>query len=259
MLSKEISKLATQGQSCFSFKELRQRIGSSPAALRSALHRLSKKGEIAMPLRGFYVIVPPEYRALGCRPAEEFIPDLMAHVNEPYYAGLLTAADYYGAAHHRPQVFQVVVAKARRPIRCGRVRVDFVVRKNIHDIPTQSMNTPTGILKLSTPEATALDLVGYAKHCVGLDNVATVLAELFEKLKADKIAEVAKLSPIAWSQRLGYLLDTVEATDVSEPLARYVEQEKPVRTPLLAAASIKGAKTNCRWKLFVNAAVEVEA
>jgi hypothetical protein len=28
-----------------------------------------------------------------------------------YYAGLLSAAQYHGAAHHRPQEFQIVVAK----------------------------------------------------------------------------------------------------------------------------------------------------
>jgi len=46
-------------------------------AMKAALRRLRKKGEIAMPYRGFYVIVPPEYHALACLPAEQFIPDLI--------------------------------------------------------------------------------------------------------------------------------------------------------------------------------------
>ena len=153
MLAEEISKLASQGRSCFSFDQLSQWVGSSsPDALKSALRRLLKKGQIAMPLRGFYIIVPPEYRALGSLPAEQFIPDLMTHLGEVYYAGLLTAAAYHGAAHHRPQVFQAVVAKPRRSIQCGKVKVDFVVRKNAQEIPIQTRNTPTGILQLSTPE-----------------------------------------------------------------------------------------------------------
>jgi predicted transcriptional regulator of viral defense system len=258
MLSDEISQLASQGRYCFSFEDLNNRVDSSADALKAALRRLLKKGEVAMPLRGFYVIVPPEYRSLGCLPAEQFIPDLMAHLDEVYYAGLLTAAAYHGAAHHRPQVFQVVVAKPRRSIRCGKVKVDFVVRNNIQDMPTQVRNTPTGVLRYSTPESTAFDLVGYGKQCGGLDNVATVLAELSENLKAEKLSEIAKLSPIAWSQRLGYLLDILEAGQVSGPLALYVKQEMPVRTPLLPAAIIKGAKTDNRWKVFVNAEVEAE-
>ncbi|MDT8422263.1 MAG: type IV toxin-antitoxin system AbiEi family antitoxin [Desulfuromonadales bacterium] len=209
-----------------------------------------------MPLRGFYVIVPPEYRSLGCLPAEQLIPDLMSCLGEQYYAGLLSAAEYHGAAHHRPQIFQVVVTKPRRSILCGKVKIDFVVRKNAQDIETQTRNTPTGILKFSTPEATAFDLVGYYNKCVGLDNVATVLVDLAEKLDPIKLAKIAVSSPISWSQRLGYLLNLIEAGSVSEALAQYVKARQPVRTPLLPSADIKGARTDNRWKVFINTEVE---
>jgi predicted transcriptional regulator of viral defense system len=258
MISEIISQLASEGRSCFSFEELKQRVDSSPEALKSALRRSLKKGDIAMPHRGFYVILPPEYRSLGCRPAEQFMPELMAHLGEVYYAGLLSAAEYHGAAHHRPQIFQVVVAKPRRSIQCGKVKTDFIVKKNMVAMPTQSRNTPAGILSLSTPEVTAFDLVGYYKQCGWLDNVATVLAELAEKVEAQKLVGIAELSPIAWAQRLGYLLEFVEASDIAQPLAQYVQIMKPVRTPLLSSASIKGAKLNSRWRVFVNVEVEAE-
>ena len=132
MFSETISQLASEGRSCFSFEELKQRVNSSPEAIKSALRRSLKKGDIVMPHRGFYVILPPEYRSLGCRPAEQFIPELMDHLGEVYYAGLLSAAEYHGAAHHRPQIFQAVVAKPRRSIQCGMVKIDFIVKKNIH-------------------------------------------------------------------------------------------------------------------------------
>lgn len=258
MLSEEISQLASLGRSCFSFEDLLQKVDSDPVALKAALRRLLKKDSIAMPLRGFYVIVPPEYRSLGCLPAEQFIPDLMSHLGEPYYAGLLSAAGYHGAAHQRPQVFQVVVTKTRRSIHCGKVKVDFVVRKNALEIPTQPRNTPTGVIKLSTPEVTAFDLVGYGKQCGGLDNVVTILAELAEKLDSNKLAEIAENSPISWSQRLGYLLNKVDAGAVSEGLIQYVKAYKPVRTPLLPSADIRGARTDNLWKVFVNIEVEPE-
>lgn len=256
MLSEEISQFGALGRSCFSFADLQNKVNSEPLALRAALRRLIKKGTIGMPLRGFYVIVPPEYRSLGCLPAEQFIPELMSHLGEPYYAGLLSAAVYHGAAHHRPQVFQVVVNKPRRSILCGKVKVDFVVRKNVKEIPTQDRNTSTGVIKLSTSEATAFDLVGYGKLCGGLDNVATILSELAEKLESKRLVEVAKVSPISWLQRLGYLLNVVDAGDVSEALASYVKDRKPVRTPLLPSAVIKGARTDNLWKVFVNTEVE---
>src|SRR5207245_1202466 len=109
----------------------RAALGASGA--KFALQRLAKQGAIASPARGFYVIVPPEYRALGCLPADQFIPGLMKRLALPYYAGLLTAAQYHGAAHQRPQEFQVFLEKTRLPIECGKVRVAFMVRKRLRD------------------------------------------------------------------------------------------------------------------------------
>ena len=81
---------------------LSRTLGVSAAAARQALSRLAAKREIASPARGFYVVVPPEYRRLGCLPADQFIPSLMEHRKIPYYVALLSAAQYHGAAHHRP-------------------------------------------------------------------------------------------------------------------------------------------------------------
>ena len=93
------------------------------------MRRLKQKGELAHPLSGFYVIVPAEYRILGCRPAEHFIHELMEFINAPYYVGLLSAAQYHGAAHHRPQQFQVITTQKRRPITCGRIKIVFMTKK----------------------------------------------------------------------------------------------------------------------------------
>ena len=256
MLAVFVQDLVAKGRSCFSFEDVQKLKDSSPEALKAALRRLQKKGDIAMPYRGFYVIVPPEYRAAGCLPPEQFIPDLMEHIGEHYYAGLLSAAEYHGAAHQRPQVFQVVVSKSRRPISCGKMRVDFIVRKNAAQIPTEKINTPAGELKISQPEATALDLVGYAGHSAGLDNVTTVIAELAEKIDAGRLRKMAELSPIAWVQRLGYLMELVGAKDKAEGLADYVSLKHPVRTPLAPALKRIGAKFDSRWRVFVNTKVE---
>ncbi|OGQ86963.1 MAG: hypothetical protein A2512_13275 [Deltaproteobacteria bacterium RIFOXYD12_FULL_56_24] len=258
LASRFISDLAARGRYTFTVEEAAKALHQSPVAARAALRRLGKKGEIAMPYRGFWVIVPPENRSSGCLPPDQFIPQLMEHLKEPYYAGLLSAAEHLGAAHHRPQVFQVVVAKNRPPIDCGKVRIRFIARKNVAEIPTVSFKTPRGFLKLSTPEATSFDLVGYPDRSAGLDNVATILAELAEQLDAGKLVEVARLSPIAWAQRLGYLLDLVMADDKTAALARYIEQKQPVVTPLARSIPFKGAEKNSRWRVMINTAVEAE-
>ena len=118
-----ISGLAASGRHYFTSGEARSALGIWAAAAKLALNRLAEQKAIASPARGFYVIIPPEYQSLGCLPADQFIPALMRHLNIAYYAGLLSAAQYHGAAHYRPQEFQVFLAKNRRPIpvrRCAR-------------------------------------------------------------------------------------------------------------------------------------------
>jgi hypothetical protein len=177
------------------------------------------EGDIADPYRGFHVIVPPEYRRLGCLPADQFVPQLMQHLGEPYYVALLSAAELHGAAHQRPQAFQVMVETNRRAIECGEVRVQFIARRRWKTTSVVERKTPRGLLRVASPEATALELVGYADQCGGLDNVAAVLAELVEpSMRIDSLPECER-SPIAWVQRLGYLLDLTEHRDLADKLA----------------------------------------
>src|SRR5690349_17396942 len=128
-----ITQLAAAGRYSFASSDAREALGVSADAAKLALNRLVRQKMVASPARGFYVVIPPEYRSLGCLPADQFIPELMRRQGQSYYAGLLSAAQYHGAAHHRPQEFQVVLAKARRPIHCGQVRVVFIVRKRLKD------------------------------------------------------------------------------------------------------------------------------
>ena len=79
-----IADLAARGQHHFTVSELRPALGVSAAAARQALSRLGARGEIASPARGLYVIVPPEYRQLGCLPADQFISALMECRNIRY-------------------------------------------------------------------------------------------------------------------------------------------------------------------------------
>ncbi|HOD19120.1 MAG TPA: type IV toxin-antitoxin system AbiEi family antitoxin [Candidatus Fermentibacter daniensis] len=251
-----IDDLASQGRYHFTMKEAVDRLGVSVIAARASIRRLKSKGLVAAPHRGFYVVVPPEYRRLGCLPADQFIPQLMQHLGLSYYAALLTAGRYHGAAHQQPQVFQVMVAQNRPPIACGEVRVSFVARRNAADVPTMNFKTPRGYLAVSTPEATAFDLVGYPQHSGGVDNVATVLAELAEQLDPAALASLAPLSPVPWAQRLGFLLERIGAADRAIQLARHVAGVVNETTALVPSAPVEGAPYDKRWRLLINVQVE---
>jgi predicted transcriptional regulator of viral defense system len=253
-----VTDLAVAGRYDFVSREAQSALDVSPDAAKLALNRLAKKGLIASPARGFYVIVPPEYRSLGCLPADQFIPALMQRLGLSYYVGLLSAAQYHGAAHYRPQEFQVFLAKSRRPIHCGKVRVAFMARSRVAEVPVRGLNTPRGTVLVSTPEATAVDLVGYQHRAGGFDQVATVLSELAEQIDPEKVIAASLTAPIPWAQRLGYLLELGGFFEKAAPLKAHVGQHAKQSAALQPAAPRRLSRRDKGWKLYVNADVEIQ-
>ncbi len=253
---KYIEDLAANGRYHFSSADAFAAIGGSPAAVRAQLRRLKQQGQLAEPARSFHVIVPPEYRRLGCLPAEQFIDQLMQFWGGPYYLGLLSAAERHGAAHQRPQACQVMVKKNRKSLVCGQVRAEFIARGDLEKMPVIKVNTPRGTLRYSTPEVTALELVGYPGHAGGLSNIATVLSELAEQLDPNKLLDAAQLSPVGWSQRLGYLLELLGQEELAKSISPFVQENARSYIPLRRAASTARAKRSPSWKVIINAEVE---
>ncbi len=254
--AQHITNLASEGRYTFTTIQAQKALGVSTVAAQAALRRLKGRGDIVTPARGLHVIVPPEYRRLGCLPAAEFVPELMSYLQAPYYAGLLTAAEIHGAAHHKPQVFQVVTDRNRRPLGSGRVRIAFIAKADVEATPTFKKATDRGYLRVSTPEATAFDLVTYVGHAGGLDNVATVLAELAGRLELNPLAALARESSMASTQRLGWLLERVGHPKLAQPLASCVSEDKPPIAPLRAGRTMRGSPRDFKWRLGINADVE---
>ena len=249
---------AAFGKHHFTFSEFRANLNVTEAAARQALSRLAKKGEIASPARGFYVILPPEYRRIGCLPAEEFIPALMEYRSTPYYVGMLSAAQYFGAAHQRPQEFQVVVAKNRTDIVCGKVKVVFLARKNLREVPTVRFNNPRGSIVVSSIEATAFDLVGYMHRAGGVDRVAGLLFDLANDMDPVRLVEASESASILWAQRLGYLLEVVGAEGKATLLKKSMCGRMRNYTKLLPGVSGNFLHRAEDWRVLVNVDVEPE-
>ena len=250
--------LQAQGRYTFTRGEAAEGFGRADLGLTKALGRLARKRRIVSPRRGFYVIVPAEFDIPGSPPADWFIDDLMGYIGHSYYVGLLTAAAYHGAAHQQPQRFQVVADVPLRPVRVGRVHIVFVKKEGIEDWPVQRINTSTGTMAVSTPEATALDLVRYASVAGHLSNVATVLSELAEKIDPGKLVAVVEETGVEMTvaQRLGYLLELIEMGDTAAPLAAWVSERSPRLVPLRPGRPDGDAPTDARWRIRINADVE---
>ncbi|MDR1057070.1 MAG: type IV toxin-antitoxin system AbiEi family antitoxin [Coxiellaceae bacterium] len=100
-LSEYIKQLQACGRYTFTKKEAQKTLNTMNVAVKYALYRQKVKGRIIDPIRGFYVIIPPEYSKARCLPPEQFIDDLMHYLKGYYYVGLLSAAQAYGAAHQK--------------------------------------------------------------------------------------------------------------------------------------------------------------
>ncbi len=255
-LSAFVEGLQASGRYTFRRAEAEVANGRSPVAVQASLRRLKQKGRIVSPRRGFYVIVPAEYRAAGAPPASWFIHDLMGYLDQPYYVGLLSAAAIHGAAHQQPMVFQVVTDRRTRPIHVGRARILFVRSAHVNEVPVSQVETETGTMRVSTPEATAFDLVCHVAQAGHLSNVATVLAELGESIDADRLQAMARATRVPDVQRLGYLLELVQHFALAERLAEVLATRPHRRVALHPGLQDPGVEVEHRFRVAPNVTVE---
>lgn len=248
--------LLSHGRPLATLAEVQNLTGLSASAATEAMARARRAGHMFSPARGIYVPIPSAYRSWGVVPAMDFIDPFMVAMGRHYYVALLSAAELYGAAHQRPQAFQVMVSRSLRDRDLGRVRLRFYTRVGIDTIPTVRRNSATGAVRVSSPAATALDLTSRANDAGGLDNVATVVTELVEEtgLDATAIIEAAAHYPDAALQRLGWLLDLTNAMDTA-PLAELVPSRSRPLT-LLDPNGKQSGPANQRWGVVENSRVE---
>ncbi len=257
-----IKHVRASGHYAFTTSDALAFLGISRNALSCGVYKLKKKNEIVSPAKNLYVIVPPEFQATGCIPAEELLPILMKHWNLPYYSCLLSAAQIHGASHQKPQVFQVMTNKQIKMLHCGKLRIDFVYKKSLENLPTQTIVVKTGYLVTSTPELTAMDLLNYPSHVGGLNHIATILSELIEKIDARALVKLAnKSTEKAWAQRLGYILGHIETmdSDKQQNIANLLQKSLVKSTSLIPLAPelpSKGCSRDSRWMIIENTVIE---
>lgn len=252
-----INNLSANGKRFFTTWEIKEFLGSSDKAVWNAIERLKAVGELASPAKGFYLIIPPEYRILKCLPPEFFIPQLMAYWEMQYYVCLQSAAMYYGATHQQTQIFYVMIPKNRPMIRCGKVRIEFIAKKQLLRTPIQVIKTAAGYINISTPESTAMDTLCYMRRCGGLNSVLTILEELAERMGNESLRALASTSDEKhWIQRLGFLLDELGYFDLSETLYETLRHHSTNIIPLASYLPMKGSKRNVKWRIAVNSNLE---
>lgn len=256
-MSAWVEQLQGRGRYTFTRDHAESQTERSFVATQTALRRLKEQGRVVSPRRGFYVVVPPEYRSTGSPPASWFIDDLMGYLGQPYYVGLLSAAAIHGSSHQQPMVFQVMTSVPTREVSVGKVTIQFSMNSNIEQMPVAEKQTETGTMRVATPETTAFDLIRYQAGAGHLSNAATVLGELAEHMDAQAIVSIARLVSLPYVQRLGYLLDAVGERELADPLAEWLEAQKQ-RVVLLRPGEPADGQINRRWHVRPNFELEVD-
>jgi predicted transcriptional regulator of viral defense system len=218
--SSYLTHLLSTGRVVFSGEEARLALGVSQGALLDAAERQQRKQHLVSLRRGLYVIVPPQYLAWGAPPPPWYIDDLMRHEGRPYYVGLLKAAEMHGATHQAVMEFQVVTNKRLPKIRAGRSPITFHYRKDMAAVSEaiEDRKTDTGRMKVSSLELTLFDLMRYPHSGGGLDNIATIISDLGNRIDPGELAALSAAFERSVIQRLGYLLERFGHRDRAEPL-----------------------------------------
>ena len=266
-LSSYVSSLLSMGRTVFTAEEAEEALGVGRGAFLDAAERLQRRKALLNPRQGFYVVVPPQFASWGAPPPAWYIDALMRYEDQAYYVGLLKAAELHGATHQAVMEFQVVSAKRLPKIRAGRSLIVFYFRKDMEAVATgiEDRKTDTGSMKISSAALTALDLLRYPQASAGIDNVATVLSDLGQKIDADQLGalSVAVERPVV--QRLGHLLDRLGHEALTGPMLSALQargtgswtelDRREARDPDFAP---EPRERDARWRVIVRRGPEVD-
>lgn len=234
-------------------KDLVKETGLSAIAAKRQLSRLRGKVVRVSPRQPFYLIVSPEHRSMGAPPATWWLQDYFNWLDRPYYLALQSAASSFGSNPQALQVTQVMTDRPCRTIKVGRIQVRFFVKRGIQRTITQQPAGAVAPLLVSTPEATAYDLIRYAISIGGIERVAETIRPLLPLLHARELKRVldAENEP-AVAQRLGFV---IEASG-NKSLAKVVRDWLPDKLTLVMLSPAKGKRDSIplveRWQVLNN-------
>ena len=254
-----LETIRAKGRYSFSLEELLNEFEISYNAIKQRLYHLKRKNKIAQIRQNFYVIVPPEYSALGTLPPDLFIDSMMKYLDKQYYVGLLSAAALHGAAHQQPTTFFVMSEfPAPRNIISNKLKIRFFSKQNIIEYGIIQKKTPSGRINVSSAELTAFDLLDNIKQ-FGINRIATILMELYEVMLPSKLTKIAKLvDNKANIQRLGFILENIAGEEkLSNALYKIISKANFTKVAL-SPLKKKTGELNNKWKIIINEQIETD-
>ena len=237
-----LDTLLERGRVAFALEDAIRETGLSRIAALRQLSRLGPRVRRVAPRQSFFLAVAPEHRPMGAPPPAAWLDDYFRWLRRPYYLALLSAAAEFGSSPQAVQATQVMTDRPRRPLQLGRIRVRFFVKRSLSATPRQPVAGAPAPLDVSTPEATAIDLVRYARRIGGIAVAVETMAPFLGRLRQEPLGRALNDHPNPpTAQRLGFVLEALG----SRKLAAFVRRQLPRR---LAPLALDGAlPTSTRW------------
>ena len=241
----------------------------TPQALQAAIARLTRKGGLVSPRRGFYLILRPEDRLLGAPDPARWIDPLMKHLGFDYRISLLRAAAFHGSAHQAAMVFQIITSRQLPKLEIGRQRVEFLYQTPASFAESNrpewlsQLKTEAGYAKIAGVELTLLDICRYFHRAAGINGAAQAVHDLGKKADSRILAKAASAYENSAVRRLGYLLERfgrIRQADALRPFAAKAKSFKaldPASKPIVAELKMLEEKSPV-WKLVINVPVEID-
>jgi hypothetical protein len=255
--SNALRELQGRAQYLFSpdaFAELTGRTPGSSAAT-AAIARLAADGRVVLALKRpvKWLIVPPEHSHYGAPPVEWWLHDCMRDIEPHYYLGLLSAARHWGSAHQAPLVTQVVVGKRRLAQSIGKLRIEYIAKADVARTPVVVDSSRVARVRVSTREATLLDLVRHQAAVGGIEAVAAIARDFRDALEPRALtAALNALDQSAAAQRLGLVFEAQGQTDCARAVERWLARRNVLTITLETGESASresGRSTNPRWRV----------
>lgn len=246
------SRLAA-GRVAFSLAELIKETGLSATAAKQQLMRQGERVVRPAEKHPFFLIVSPEHRSMGAPPVAWWLDDYFKWLGHPYYLALQSAAGTYGSNPQAIQVTQVMTDSPRRQITVGRLRIKVFVKRGIERTLTQPMANAYAPLRVSTPEATAFDLITYAPRVGGFERAVETLVPLVPLIRGAELKKVLQTEDrTASAQRLGYVLEKTGNQKLAKVVHDWLPRQIPV-IPLAVGAPRSGDDAVIpRWRILNN-------
>lgn len=253
-----IDSLIAKGKRTFTTEDAQKELDIPRSNVLAILGHLGRQRRILSLSRGFYAVWPPAERKQGLHPLP-IVDALMRFRKIHYYVGLLSAADRYGAAHHKPQLLQVVLPRQIRLRKAQKLGISLHTHKRFPIGGIISVKSSSGPVFFSSAELTLLDIFYFESACGGFGNVSLIARDLLPHLQAERFKEVIKIYPyMASLQRAGYLLEFFGANrSLLGLLIQSVTKRSPVPVGLSSGSPKKG-ELHKKWGIIQNAPVEVE-